>query len=100
MATCIIAMAREPSGAPLGPSGVARMVSIPVAFQNVTVSPGHLIGPRIVRGHIQRRLATPGWLHAASNPKVIVASPTTSMAEKLRFMIHPLFLVEPTAGDP
>ena len=39
IATCIIAMAREPSGAALGPSGVARIVLIPMRFQNVTVFP-------------------------------------------------------------
>ena len=42
-ATCLIAMAREPSGAALGPSGVARIVLIPMRFQNVTVFPDSVL---------------------------------------------------------
>ena len=66
IATCIIAMAREPSGAALGPSGVARIVLIPMRFQNVTVFPDSVLRAT-ASPELDLRAGDGVWL-AASGP--------------------------------
>jgi len=87
MATCIIAMAREPSGAALGPSGVARMVVIPVRFQNPTVSPDSV--PLATGSSKLESAAVDGARLAAYGPtcNATVPSTTTSMVANLRVMM-------------
>src|SRR4249919_2593247 len=99
IATCIIAMAREPSGAALGPSGVARMVLIPMRFQNATVSPDSVLRAT-ASPELDLRAEDGVWL-AASGPasNAMVARTTTNMAAKLRVMIHPLCCERPQVGS-
>src|SRR4051812_10042721 len=91
-ATCIIAMAREPSGAARGPSGVARIVLIPVRFQNATVFPDSVLlaNASLEVGSRAADDVRPAAYGPASRARV--ARTTTSMVAKLRVMIHPLLL--------
>src|SRR3954447_24814026 len=92
IATCIIAMAREPSGAALGPSGVARIVLIPMRFQNVTVFPDSVLRAN-ASPELELRAGNGAW-PAASGPacNATVARTTTSMAAKLRVIFIPFLL--------
>src|SRR4051794_21761470 len=99
MATCIIAMAREPSGAALGPSGVARIVLIPMRFQNTTVFPDSALR---AAASLELDLSAGDEVRLAASgapPNASVARATTSMAAKLRVMIHPLYCERPQDGS-